>query len=189
MQFSTLSANTGSGIRNLLGGANIQNSIVALQVSGQDCMGTITSQGYNIDSDGSCSFTSTGDQSSVSSGSLNLDSTLANNGSKLHPYTLKLNAGSVAIDQIPTGTNGCASTITTDERGAVRAAGTNRGGSLCDVGAYEVSSETPTAVTLKDLSAASQPAQLPGFLVLSIIVLLMVGLGGRCFARRVLKFR
>ncbi len=46
----------------------------------------------------------------------------------------------------------------------------------------------PTAMTLTDLSAASQPIELPDLSALAIGALLMAGLGGWWFARRVLKF-
>lgn len=47
----------------------------------------------------------------------------------------------------------------------------------------------PTAVTLTDLAANSQPIDLPGLSALAICALLMTGLGGWWFARRGLKFR
>ncbi|HET6715133.1 MAG TPA: choice-of-anchor Q domain-containing protein [Actinomycetota bacterium] len=45
-------------------------------------------------------------------------------------------AGSPAIDQIPSGTNGCGTTIATDQRGVSRPQGTSR-----DIGAVEVEAE------------------------------------------------
>jgi hypothetical protein len=47
-------------------------------------------------------------------------------------WTIALLSGSPAIDRIPPGTNGCGTTITTDQRGVARPHG---GG--CDIGAYE----------------------------------------------------
>ncbi|MCG2590593.1 BspA family leucine-rich repeat surface protein, partial [Rhodohalobacter sulfatireducens] len=51
------------GVINGTGSAviNFSNSIVANQSSGDDCSGTITSKGYNLSSDNTCSFTETGD--------------------------------------------------------------------------------------------------------------------------------
>ncbi len=136
----------------------VKNSIIASQSSGADCYiysgATITSQGYNIESSTSCGFTGTGDQENVSSGSLNLGA-LADNGGDTQ--TRALGSGSVAIDRIPNGTNGCVAGTSTDQRGAVRAGGTNRGASACDVGAYEYNSnQTPTAVTLRSLAASTR---------------------------------
>ncbi len=139
----------------------VKNSIIALQSSGDDCSYlnlftaySITSQGYNIESSTSCHFISTGDQENVSSGNLNLGA-LADNGGPTQ--TRALGSGSVAIDQIPNGTNGCVSGTSVDQRGAVRAGGTNRGASACDVGAYEYNSnQTPTAVTLRSLAASTR---------------------------------
>ncbi len=59
----------------------MQDSIIALQTAGVDCAGdgTITSQGYNIESGTSCGFTGTDDQQNVTSGALKLG-LLADNG-------------------------------------------------------------------------------------------------------------
>jgi len=149
----------------------IQNSIVALQTSGVDCSGSgsnyPTSMGYNIESGTSCGFTSTGDQQNVGSGSLNLGA-LATNGGPTKTHAL--GSGSAAIDQIPDGTNGCVAGTSTDQRGAVRAgqvtSGDHRGGTACDIGAYEYdSNETPSAVMLKELTASivEAPGILAGF--------------------------
>ena len=192
---STISGNSatnGGGIRNYSHGTNIgtvtvRNSIVAQQTSGVDCFneggGSFTSQGYNIESATTCNFTQGTDQRSVTSGSLNMQA-LANNGSNPHPFTHALGAGSVAIDKIPIGTNGCAST-NTDERGAKRAGGGTQGGSACDIGAYEVSDQTPTAVTLRDLTAATQAA--PG--IIGAALASFAALGAVWIGRRRLKVR
>jgi predicted outer membrane repeat protein len=138
----------------------VKNSIIALQTSGDDCgylnmtaTPPFTSQGYNIESSSSCSFMSTGDQNNVNSTSLNLGS-LADNGGDTQ--TIALGSGSAAIDQIPDEINDCDSGVSTDQRNAVRADGTNRGGTACDIGAYEANStQTPTAVTLRTLAGSA----------------------------------
>ncbi len=158
VQNSTLSDNSasdGGGIFNDDGTVTVENSIVVRQSAGADCTnnGTLTSNGYNIESATSCGFTGTGDQQGVSDVDLNLGA-LANNGGPTQ--TMALGSDSVAIDQIPKDVleaNGCGVMVTTDQRGALRAGGTGTtGGSACDVGAYEYAS-TPLAVTLANFAA------------------------------------
>ncbi len=55
-------------------------------------------------------------------------------------FTHALLSGSLAIDQIPNGTNGCGMTYITDQRGKVRPSPV---GGSCDVGSYE--SQSPVA--------------------------------------------
>jgi len=162
---STITANSatseGGGVYNSSYETYIQNSIVAAQTSGGDCYSyygfySVNSQGYNIESAETCDFTATGDQQNVDATALNLGA-LANNGGPTQTHAL--GTGSVAIDQIAPGTNGCVSGTSVDQRGAVRADGANRGGSACDVGAYEANSDQkPTALTLSQLDASSAPA-------------------------------
>jgi hypothetical protein len=158
---STISGNTagdGGGIYTYRP-VTIQNSIVALQAaSANDCTtatgGSIVSQGYNIESNQFCDFTATGDQQSKDAAALKLGA-LADNGGPTQ--TMALDAGSVAIDQIPNGTNGCIAGTSTDQRGYTRAGGASKGGTACDVGAYEYEAQTPTAVALRALAAADVP--------------------------------
>jgi hypothetical protein len=127
------SATTGGGIANY-GTVNLTNSIVANQASGGDCAGSLaTSAGYNLDSDGSCNLTATGD--------------LPNTNPMLSPLALNppgktkthaLQPGSAAINRIPAGVNGCGTTVATDQRGVARPEGTH-----CDIGAYEIDSAPP----------------------------------------------
>lgn len=56
---------------------------------------------------------------------------LANNGGETRTHALL--PGSPAINQITTGTNGCGTTVTTDQRGVPRPQGPG-----CDIGAFEV---------------------------------------------------
>lgn len=74
-------------------------------------------------------------------------------------WTQALLSGSPAIERVPPNTNGCKTSITIDQRGAVRADGTNRGGSGCDSGAYEGdSNQTPTALKLLKMVNRNQGA-------------------------------
>jgi hypothetical protein len=178
---STISGNyaiDGSGFGIEHGTATIENSIIAGQTSGDDCFiglhGAINSQGYNIESSTSCGFTGTGDQRNVTSGNLNLSS-LADNGGPTQ--TRALGSGSVAIDKIPNGTNGCVAGTSFDQRGAVRAGGdSTHGGTACDIGAYEANSNfTPTAVTIRNFAAS--PGSIAGYLTAFVAAVTTTGAG------------
>ena len=62
---STVAYNSGGNLNNALGALQISNSLVANAAAGADCMGTITSSGYNLDSDGSCALNGEGDIASA----------------------------------------------------------------------------------------------------------------------------
>lgn len=143
------SANSGGGIfiSDLNGGQVLmENSILSGNTAtfGQDCVGPITSHGYNIIGDTiNCTISSTiGDQ-------LNVDPEIAPlryNGGPT--YTHRLYAGSPAID----GGNpaGCpdqlGNPLSTDQRGFPRPLdGNGDGNPSCDVGAYEYD---PTVIIL-----------------------------------------
>jgi hypothetical protein len=89
----------------------------------------ITSLGYNLDSGTTCGLSGVGD--------------LKNKDPMLDPLdfygggilTHRLQVGSPALDQIPLGTNGCGTTVATDERRVDRPQPT---GESCDVGAFEL---------------------------------------------------
>lgn len=117
---ATVTANTGVGINNGLGGsATSRNSIVADNTQAS-CAGPVTSTGYNLSSDTSCGFTQPTDVQGVSA---NLGALAANGG----PTRTHLpNAGSPVVDS---GDPTCA---VTDQRGVARPTG---GG--CDRGAAE----------------------------------------------------
>jgi hypothetical protein len=120
------------GIRND-GTLTLISSIIAQQSQGANCsnFGTITSEGYNLDSDGSCNLTAVGD---ISNGLADLLPLAPNAPGATATHALGPN--SQAHDAIPSGTNGCGTTITTDQRGVSRPQGTN-----CDIGAFEVEVE------------------------------------------------
>jgi hypothetical protein len=98
------------------GGANCDGNPIA----------SLTSYGYNVESGTDCGLTATGD---VQDATVILGP-LQNNGGSTH--TMALLAGPAA-DLIPVTTNGCGTTITTDQRYAGRPQGT-----ACDAGAFEV---------------------------------------------------
>ena len=86
--------------------------------------------GYNLDSDGTCGLALSSDKSGVNPNLLPL-------GTYGGPtLTMEPQASSPAIDAIPPGTNGCGTTITTDQRGVTRPQGPG-----CDIGSVEVEAE------------------------------------------------
>jgi hypothetical protein len=115
---------------------NLTSTIVAKQVSGADCLptGPITSLGYNLDSDSSCTLTAAGDLPNTNP---LLDPLALNSPGNTQTHALQ--AGSPAIDHIPPGVNGCGTTVSTDQRGVSRPQGSG-----CDIGAYELLPATPT---------------------------------------------
>ncbi len=114
-----------------------------------------------------------------------LDTALAQNGSQPHPDTHALVSGSPAIDQIAKATCDAAPVNGVDERGGARANGAGLGGAACDIGAYEFdSTQTPTAVTLRDLTATanSSPRDVS---VLGAALAALAALGALLIGRRV----
>jgi len=104
-----------------------KNTIFSNNSLNRNCAGTITSQGYNLDSGRTCGFDQAGDLSST-------DPQLGSLGNNFGPTPTEApNAGSPVIDA---GTNfGCP---TTDGRGAPRPVdGKGTGVKVCDIGAVE----------------------------------------------------
>jgi hypothetical protein len=126
---STISANRG-GINVNLGTATLQNSIVANN-SGQNCSNVVTSNGYNLSSDGSCNFNGPGDLNNTNP----MLGRLHYNGGPTQ--TQALLSGSPAIDAGNPGgcTDGHGHLLKTDQRGKPRHDKEDIGG--CDMGAYE----------------------------------------------------
>jgi hypothetical protein len=123
---STVSGNSGTGIYN---GSNIGMLTVTNSLVDGHCAGSVpASNGYNIESPGdTCGFDPDGtDQVNVTEGELNLGPLQDNGGPTM---THALGDGSVAIDVIPEAD--CE--VDTDQRGESRP-----GGTMCDVGAFEV---------------------------------------------------
>jgi predicted outer membrane repeat protein len=150
---STVSGNTaatGGGLLNAEGTVTLTDSIIANHPNGGDCAtgspSSITSRGYNLDSDGSCQLDAATDQPGVDP----LLGPLQDNGGRT--FTHALLPGSPAIDAIPWGINGCGTTHIGDQRWQARP---QPAWGACDSGAYEAAvagqplSAWVTGVTLR----------------------------------------
>ncbi len=124
----------GEGVNVIAGGVlTLQNTLVA--TTGADCAGTgtPTSLGGNLDTDGTCILTGTGD---IPAGNSALGP-LQDNGGPTETHAL--GATSAAID---TGLNGACPA--TDQRGQARVDGDANGTLTCDIGAFEFQAEYST---------------------------------------------
>ena len=132
MNGDTLSGNTsvahGGGLFNS-GTMRAAATIVAGSGASGDCGGTITDSGYNLDDDGTCSFTAVEHSHSDVAADLG---PLQDNGGPTE--TEEPTSASPALDQIPTGTVADAITLCpgVDQRGVDRPQGAR-----CDIGAVE----------------------------------------------------
>ncbi|MEM7030592.1 MAG: choice-of-anchor Q domain-containing protein [Chloroflexota bacterium] len=128
----TVSSNTASlssdGIRLNNGQIAIINSIIANNGSSDCTMSNTTFMdgGYNITSDATCPLTMTTSFTNTDP----LLAPLTDNGGQTETHALL--EGSPAIDNIPSGENGCSTDNIVDQRGITRPIETN-----CDSGAYE----------------------------------------------------
>jgi len=130
----TNAAKSGIWLESDAGPLTIGNSIVAhnngtnnVKIDGS---AVFASLGYNLTNSGAGTpFTVTGDLTNTNP----LLGPLQDNGGST--WTHALLPGSPAIDRIPFGTNGCGTSITTDQRSQPRPIPT---GGKCDIGAYEL---------------------------------------------------
>ena len=128
--YSTVANNT-VGVDNQSGTVSLEGSIVADNDftdpsdagEGQNCRGNVSSEGYNLDTDGTCNL---GQETDLSNVEAQLGPLQDNGGPT---FTLALQEGSPAIDAIPTEV--C--DVGTDQRGVSRPQG-----EACDIGAFEV---------------------------------------------------
>jgi len=115
------------GVYNWSGTASLFNTIVANQSAGPDCYGNITSNGYNLDSDGTCNLTEETDLSSTDP----LLGPLTDNGG--HTLTHEPSLGSPVID-----TGAAANCPPKDQRGVTRPQDGNADSiAICDMGSVE----------------------------------------------------
>lgn len=158
------SATNGGGIRHTGAGSTttssttLRHTIVA-DNEADDCNGPITSQGHNLDSDGSCALAGTGDLSNTDP----LLGPLAANGGPT--LTRELLQGSPAIDAgDPSGcTDLDTNPLTEDQRWFPRPVDGNLDGTpICDIGAYEAeegagATPTPTPSNTATATATGTP--------------------------------
>ncbi len=155
---STLSGNSaplakgygGGGIYND-GTITVGATIVANSTSGGDCAndGTITDEGYNIDDDGTCGFSTT--NNSVSD-STNLDASLGalgNNGGTTDTIAPLSSSPAAGVIPDPTTINSvpACGAGATDQRGDARPLA---GSSKCTIGAVEVAAGADLSVAVTD---------------------------------------
>lgn len=142
---TTFYRNTNDGRHNLFSQAGATTQVAATVLSasgttGANCTGAITSTGYNISDDATCSFANVGDMNGVAAG---LAALAANGGftatHALQPSSPALDGGVMAPCL---GLDGQALEI--DQRGLPRGADGNLDGSFrCDVGAFEAPGPVP----------------------------------------------
>ena len=143
--FSTLSNNNASNVGGPAAtGGNfgsfgssplVANSILAGGGAAGNCEGSFTDGGYNISSDASCAFSTTGSRNNTNPQFSN--NGLASNGGPTQ--TIALKSFSPAVDVIPNSacvdSNG--DPVTTDQRGRPRPDPEDGPSGPCDIGAYE----------------------------------------------------
>ena len=154
---ATISSNPANGLEISAGTVTLSNTILALNApSGFDCVGTLSSLGYNLIGDNTgCTVTAnTGDLFGTGAAPINPGiGLLANNGGPT--LTQGLLAGSPALN---TGNpampgSGVDTCLATDQRGIARPTGI-----ACDIGAFEGTLPVPMALTPNSASMNARPA-------------------------------
>jgi CSLREA domain-containing protein len=157
LEFVTVAGNSASefgagGVERSAAALTMRNSIVAdntnVGATNPDCKGVITSGGYNhVENLTGCTMAlGTGDVTGSDPGLL----ALADNGGPTDTRALSL--ASSALNAIPTGTNGCGTTVT-DQRSAVRPDSST---AACDKGAVEREGATDCPAALPVCETATK---------------------------------
>ncbi len=133
-------------------GAVVRSSVIAAGQGRRACGGSITSGGYNVSTDGTCSL-------GVSTDQPNTNPLLLPLGGNGGPTDTQMPAGSSPVlDAIPLGTPGlCDGTAPLDQRGFVRPDGPG-----CDIGAVEGAGGSVSPRTFVVDTAADATDALPG---------------------------
>jgi hypothetical protein len=152
---------SGGTLNNQAGNTLTIKLAIVANGSPNNCAGSITTQGYNIDSANTCGFAAATDRPNTNSAL----GPLADNGGAT--FTHALLAGSPAIDLIPISvcTDQVGATLVSDQRGAVRPQdGDGNGSVMCDSGAFEASGAigpTPTPSMTATSTATRTPTATP----------------------------
>jgi len=163
---STISGNSGTHGGGIYPGGGFQNSIVANN-SGQNCSNPVTSDGYNLSSDGTCNFNKVGDLNNHAP----LLGPLQNNGGPTDTMALLL--GSPAIDAgNPAGCKDAqGNLLLTDQRGMPRPDKEDASG--CDMGAYESQGDAgigPLQVAVPNVVGETQAAATTAIMGAGLVV-------------------
>lgn len=141
-------------------GVTVRSSIISGSAS---CSGPITDGGYNIDDGATCPFGS-GTTLSLTDPQLDPTGRQPNGGPTT---TVALQTTSPAVDMIPFGTNGCGTSVITDQRGFTRPMDIGFGFSFgCDAGAFELQIDNLNATSAK-LQRESKPGRANGSIKLA----------------------
>ena len=148
LENTTIAANraavSGSGVANTgySGRVTLKSTIVAAPAEGPNCTGPISDGGYNVDDGTSCGFSALNNSLPSTNPLLDPQGSRHNGGPT---PTVALQPGSPAIDTIPSGVNGCGTTLLTDQRGVARPQGLR-----CDMGAFEavISDSAPPVIAV-----------------------------------------
>jgi subtilisin-like proprotein convertase family protein len=134
---STIVSNTDPGLKTVAAGSlALANSIVVDRSGGPNCSGTITSQGYNLETKNSCNFSQPGDQANKNNPGVG---PLRNNGGPTPTHALSFSSPATN-----NGTTDPAKCQAKDQRGIIRPQPDD---GRCDIGAYELlGSENNTTV-------------------------------------------
>jgi len=113
----------------------LKNSIVADSPSGGNCSGNMSSHGYNLSSDYSCNFNSSGDRNNIGP----MLGTLGNYGGPTQTIPLLPRSPAIDAGNAIGCTDGSGNLLKTDQRGYPRHDPEDARG--CDMGAYEKQSD------------------------------------------------
>lgn len=147
----------------------VSNSIIANNTSGSDCSEAIVSEGYNLDSDGSCGLTASGDLTATDP----LLNAIALNGGST-PNLLP-QPGSPVIDAgNPAAVNSTAQAcVGLDQRGILRPQD-----GRCEIGSVEIEGTGPGPGNLPPVTPVPVLSKF-GMLLFAIVIMLLGGIGIR----------
>ena len=125
---STMVSNTDPGLKIAAPGTlSVGNSLVVDRSGGPNCSGPVTSQGYNLETKNSCTFTQPGDRANTSNPAVG---PLRDNGGPTPTHAIEFSSPATN-----NGTTDAAKCQSADQRGIKRPQPEN---GRCDIGAYEV---------------------------------------------------